>query len=223
MLTSGSTTTQTYAYPGSSNKLSTVTEGASVRSFTHDAAGNVTADDRAGTTYNYRYNNRGRLDRLTIGSTVNADYTYDGLERLAIRTTQNMTPAGTTHYVYDTAGQLVAESTGTGTTVREYIWLDAMPLAVIADIDTSTPNLNFVHADHLDRPLKMTDASQPSSGTRSTSPFGEVHRHHRHRTNNLRFPGQYFLIESGLPTTGTATTTRPLDDTSSRTQFVTGC
>lgn len=39
----------------------------------------------------------------TIGSTVTADYTYDGLERLAVRTTQNMTPAGTTHYVYDLA------------------------------------------------------------------------------------------------------------------------
>ncbi len=45
-----------------------------MRAFTHDAAGNVTADDRAGTTYHHRYNNRGRLDRLTIGATVTADY-----------------------------------------------------------------------------------------------------------------------------------------------------
>ena len=43
---------------------------------------------RGSTTYNYRYNKRGRLDRLTIGSTQTADYTYDGLERLAIRATQ---------------------------------------------------------------------------------------------------------------------------------------
>jgi hypothetical protein len=69
-----------------------VTQGANVRTFTHDAAGNVTADDRVGTSYNCRYNNRARLDRLTIGSTVTADYTYDGLERLALRVTQNMTP-----------------------------------------------------------------------------------------------------------------------------------
>jgi hypothetical protein len=47
-----------------------------------------------GTTYNYAYNKRGRLAELSIGSTVTADYTYDGLERLAIRTTENMTPAG---------------------------------------------------------------------------------------------------------------------------------
>jgi hypothetical protein len=36
--------------------------------------------------------------------------------------------------------------------VREYVWLDDMPLAVVADIDTTTPHLYFVHADHLDRP-----------------------------------------------------------------------
>jgi hypothetical protein len=34
---------------------------------------------------------------------VTADYSYDGLDRLAIRTTQNTTPAGSTHYVYDRA------------------------------------------------------------------------------------------------------------------------
>jgi hypothetical protein len=35
----------------------------------HDEACNITADDRAGIVYYYRYNNRGRLDRPTIGST----------------------------------------------------------------------------------------------------------------------------------------------------------
>ena len=70
-----------------------------MRAFSYDGAGNVTADTRGSTTYNYRYNKRGRLDELSIGSTVTADDTYDGLERLAIRTTQNMTMTGTTHYL----------------------------------------------------------------------------------------------------------------------------
>jgi RHS repeat-associated protein len=197
-LTSGSTTTSSYAYPGTSNRLSTVTQGSNVRTFTHDSAGNVTADDRIGTTYNYRYNNRGRLDRLTIGSTVTADYTYDGLERLAIRATQNMTPAGTTHYVYDLSGHLIAESTDTGQTVREYVWLDDMPLAVVADVDTLSPNLYFVHTDHLDRPLRLTDGSQAVVWDAVYRPFGEVVSISGSASNNVRFPGQYFLIESGL-------------------------
>jgi RHS repeat-associated protein len=144
------------------------------------------------------YNKHGRLDRLTIGSTVTADYTYDGLERLAIRATQNMTPAGTTHYVYDLAGHLIAESTDTGQTVREYVWLDDMPLAVVADVDTMSPKLWHVHADQLDRPLKMTDGTQAVVWDAVYRPFGEVVSITGSGSNNLRFPGQYFLIESGL-------------------------
>jgi RHS repeat-associated protein len=219
-LTSGSTTTWTYAYPGTSNKLSTVTEGSNVRTFTHDAAGNVTADNRVGTTYNYRYNNRARLDRLTIGSTVTADYTYDGLERLALRFTQNMTPATTTHYVYDRQGHLIVEADASGNTLREYVWVDDMPLAVVADVDTMSPQLWFVHADHLNRPLKMTDGTKAVVWDAVYRPFGEVVSISGAGSNNLRFPGQYFLIESGLhynwhrhydPTVGRYLQADPLD------------
>jgi RHS repeat-associated protein len=175
-----------------------VTQGANVRTLTHDGAGNISADARVGTTYNYRYNKRGRLDQLSVGSTVTADYIYDGLERMALRTTQNMTPAGTTHYVYDLAGHLIAESTDSGATLREYLWLDDLPLAVVADVDTASPHLYFVHADHLDRPIKMTDGSKAVVWDAVYRPFGEAHSITGTASNNLRFPGQYFLIESGL-------------------------
>jgi hypothetical protein len=61
----------TRIYPADSNRLSDVTQGAAtVRSFTHDAAGNITHDDRAGTVYRYRYlylyNDRGRLMQFRI-------------------------------------------------------------------------------------------------------------------------------------------------------------
>jgi RHS repeat-associated protein len=198
-LTQGSTTTTwSYAYPSGSNRLSTVTQGANVRTLTHDGAGNISADARLGTTYNYRYNKRGRLDQLSVGSTVTADYIYDGLERLALRTTQNMTPAGTTHYVYDLAGHLIAEASDTGATLREYVWLDELPLAVVADVDTMSPNLYFVHADHLDRPVKMTNGGKAVVWDAVYRPFGEAHSISGSAANNLRFPGQYFLIESGL-------------------------
>jgi RHS repeat-associated protein len=220
VLTSGGTTTNTYNYPGGNNKLSSITQGATtVRSFSYDGAGNISADTRGSTAYNYHYNNRNRLDELTIGATVTADYTYDGLERLSIRTTQNMTPAGTTHYVYDFAGHLIAESTDTGTTTREYIWLDDMPLAVVADVDTPSPNLYYVHADHLDRPLKMTDGTEAVVWDAVYNPFGDVNAITGSASNNLRFPGQYFLIEAGLhynwhrhydPTIGRYTQTDPI-------------
>jgi RHS repeat-associated protein len=164
-----------------------------------------------GTVYNYRYNNRGRLDRLTIGATVTADYVYDGLERLAIRTTQNMTPAGTTHYVHDLQGHLIAEANDIGQTLREYVWLDDMPLAVVADVATTNPQLWFVHADHVDRPIRMTDGTQAVVWDAVYWPFGGEVSITGSASHNLRFPGQYFLLESGLhynwhrhydPTTG---------------------
>lgn len=77
-----------------------------------------------------------------------------------IRTTQNITPAGTTHYIYDLAGHLIAEATSGGATVREYLWVGDMPLAVVADIDTATPNLYYVHADNINRPIMMTDGAK---------------------------------------------------------------
>jgi RHS repeat-associated protein len=129
---------------------------------------------------------------------LKADYTYDGLERMALRTTQNMTPSGTTHYVYDLAGHLVVEASDTGATLREYIWLDDLPLAVVADVDTASPNLYFVHADQLDRPIKMTDGGKAIVWDAVYRPFGEAHAITGTAANNLRFPGQYFLIESGL-------------------------
>jgi RHS repeat-associated protein len=184
--------------PGTSNLLSSLTQSSTtVRSFSYDGAGNVAADTRGSTTYNYAYNKRDRLAKLTIGSTVTADYTYDGLERLAIRTTSNMTPAGTTQYVYDLAGRLIAEADSSGNTLTEYVWLDDMPLAVVANVDTS-PTLYFVHADHLNRPIRMTDGSESVVWDAVYNPFGDVNSITGSASNNLRFSGQYFLIEDGL-------------------------
>jgi RHS repeat-associated protein len=197
-LTQGSTTTtSTYAYPPASNRLAIVTEGVNVRALTYDNAGNVTIDDRIGTVYNYAYNNRGRLSGLTIGATPTASYVYDGLERLALRTTQNITPAGTTHHLYDLEGRLLVEANESGQTLREYVWLDDLPVAVITDVDAA-PQLLFVHADHLDRPIKMTNTSKTVVWDAIYRPFGEVHSITGSATNSLRFPGQYFLLESGL-------------------------
>ncbi|MBV9978466.1 RHS repeat-associated core domain-containing protein [Bradyrhizobium sp.] len=164
----------------------------------HCGAGNIVTDVRGSTTYNYRYNNRGRLDQLTISSAVTASYAYDGLERMSIRTTQNMTPSATTHYFYDRAGHLLVEASATGTTQREYVWLDDMPLALFADLDTASPKQWYVHPDHLDRPIKMTDANQAVVWDAWYWPYGDVRSITGTATNNLRFPGQYFLVESGL-------------------------
>jgi RHS repeat-associated protein len=139
-----------------------------------------------------------RLMQFRADNQVRANYRYDFFERLNWRQTQNMTPAGATHYIQDLQGLLIVEATDTGTMLREYVWLDDIPLAVFADLDTASPQLYYVHPDHLNRPLRMTDGTQAVVWDAVYRPFGEVHSITGSATLNLRFPGQYFLIESGL-------------------------
>jgi hypothetical protein len=75
----------------------------------------------------------------------------------------NQTPTtnnGTTHYVWDIFGQIIAEANGsTGVTLRETIYLDSMPLAAI-DVAASPKKTYAVHVDHLNRPIMLTDAAK---------------------------------------------------------------
>ena len=73
-----------------------------------------------------------------------------------------------------------------------------MPLAVVSDVDTGSPNLYYVHADQIDTPVRMTDASKAVVWDAFYLPFGGVQSITGSAINNLRFPGQYFLIEDGL-------------------------
>ena len=172
----GTTTNQTYSYPGTSNKLASVTQsGSTVRSFTYDAAGNTTGDTRSGTAYAYTINDAGRISQLTIGGTVKATYKYDAKNRLSVRQTLNMTPAGTTHLIHDKDDHVIVETNGAGTAVREYVWVGDLPVAVLDGSSTpSNPTLPWVDADHLKRPELMTDATKAVKWKAIYEPFGAV-------------------------------------------------
>jgi RHS repeat-associated protein len=214
----GSLTTDTYAYPTTSNRIQTVTRGAStVRQMTYDGAGNMLTDNRAGATTTYTYNKRNRLASATSGALV-WGYTYNGLEQLAVRT---LTTGGTdiTHFLHDIFGNVIAETggggaTGTTGTLREYIWLPeamiaptmgsaaeiARPMAVVEDVETATPLLWFVHVDHLHRPVRMTSTAKATVWTAAWLPWGGVQSITSSGGGalNLRFPGQWFQLETGL-------------------------
>jgi RHS repeat-associated protein len=155
---------------------------------------------------------------------VVTSYLYNALEQLASRAVSSpLTPVGTTHYIYDLDGYLIAEAFGTtaatAVLVREYIWLDGMPVMAIDGVNTATPTLLAVHTDHLTRPIRMTNATKTQVWNAQWLPHGQAHAITGTATQNLRFPGQYFLIESGLaynwhrfydPTTGRYTQPDPL-------------
>lgn len=230
VLDDGTTVTQTYNYAVDGNRLLSITEGgATIRSFTYTANGDIETDDRSGTVYSYGWNDANRLETVSVGGTLKGSYLYNGFDQLASRQLTNMTPAGTTHLIYDRAGNLIAEANGaTGAILREYVWLEEtphlddttgspsfMPLAVVADVNTTSPKIWFVHPDHLNRPLAMTDENKNVISD-SWLPFGKVSGT---AMTDARFPGQWNQLESGLaynwhrhydPTTGRYTQADPI-------------
>jgi RHS repeat-associated protein len=146
----------------------------------------------------------------------------------------NMTPSGTIHTVYDRDGNLLMESNGLATGLtREYVWLPETqiaptmgsqagvprPIAVVDAVNTATPATWWVSTDHLNRPVRMTDAAKATVWQATWKPFGEPQSITGSATLDARFPGQWFQLESGLhqnwwrhydPTTGRYTQVDPL-------------
>ena len=218
---SSTSTTSAFNYPKTSNLLTSVTQGSTTtRAFTYDAAGNTTQDKRASTAYNYAISDAGRISQLTIGTTVTAKYTYDAKDRLSVRQTLNMSPAGTTQMLYDVWDHLLAETDGAGHVVKQYIWVGDEPVAVLdGTSNAASPTLYYVHADHLQRPELMTNAVGSVVWTAYYEPFGAVSSITGSLTENQRFPGQWFQLEAGLhynwhrhydPTLGRYTSPDPL-------------
>jgi RHS repeat-associated protein len=156
---------------------------------------------------------------VAIGTSVRADYTYDGKSRLASRVTQNQAGAGKVSFsrlccakpvptfaakpverlFHDNDNRVIAEVNATGTTVREYIWMDDLPVAVLdGTTSTTNPTLFWVHADHLNRPVAMSNAAKAWVWRAQYEPFGAVHQIVGPAANDSRFPGQWFQLEAGL-------------------------
>ena len=70
--------TDSYSYLTTTNRLQSVALGAGgTRSFTYDAAGNVTYDNRSGQGFGYAYDNAGRMASFSLNGVVQAEYAYN--------------------------------------------------------------------------------------------------------------------------------------------------
>ncbi len=151
--------TDIYALTPGSNRLASITSNGTLsRSFTSDAAGNVASETAGGSTTTYVWNHPGQLSSVRLGSATQATYVYDYLHRLVQR---GLPPSSTTlHMVYDLDGDVIAEYTGAGALLREYIWMEDRPVAVIADAGSASPVTWWVQTDHLERPIAMLDGAR---------------------------------------------------------------
>ncbi len=141
-------------------------------------------------TYDYTFTNDGRLSEVKKASTTLAVYGYDADGR---RVTRAVTGGITRDYVYSASGRLLAEADASGATVRDYLWLEDLPLAVVDSGSTY-----YVHAGQRGEPLAMTDASKAKVWDAVVEPFGAAQIFTSTVAMDRRLPGQDLQAETAL-------------------------
>ena len=177
---------------------STDQNGVSKRTMYYGAGGNLVDDIRVGgSTYTYIYNHRKRVIAVQVGGSNVGTYGYDAFGSRVWRTVYSPSVV-TTHYVFDTAGHLLAEQNGsTGAVIKEYVWLDDMPLAVI-DSSSGTAKTYYIHTGPVNEPLVMTDSTKAQVWNAYMEPFGAATVFGSPSAAlDLRLPGQWLEAETG--------------------------
>jgi len=83
-------------------------------------------------------------------------------------------------------------------TATGFFSLFAGLLLAIADTSNAQAETYFFHNDHLGTPQAVTDANQQLVWQGEYDPFGEVTETTSLVEQNLRFPGQYYDVETEL-------------------------
>ncbi|HEX3365538.1 RHS repeat-associated core domain-containing protein [Phenylobacterium sp.] len=195
----GTTTHETPILASGSNQVAQVHDGggSTLRTLTYRTGGDLSQDAvTSGATYNYTYDARKRLIDVNVGLDA-GNYGYDFKGQRVWRTIPG-TPSVQTHYIFDEAGHLLAEHNGaTGAVLREYIWLDDMPVAMIDSTGVS-PATYYVHTGQLEEPQTMTDASQVDVWDAFVEPFGAAQVFATGPDLDFRLPGQFAQSETGV-------------------------
>ena len=192
-----------YEYQGNSGSDNRTTyvvdaDGDPLRNLSYRDGGDLHEDARVGgPTYQYYYNARKRLVAVNKDTVDQAYYAYDHRGQRVARSILVPTWSAT-HYIFDLAGHLIAEHNGdTGAVIKEYVWLDDMPLAVI-DKSSGTEKIYYIHTGQIDEPLVMTDASKAKVWDGYVEPFGKAQVFGTATASlDLRLPGQWAQLESG--------------------------
>jgi RHS repeat-associated protein len=183
--------TGVYSYQAGTHWLTQI--GNNARSY--DADGNTTGSSEAGDTWGYGYDDRTRITIVQRNGATVATYVTNAFgQRVAKHATQPQSEDQ--RFVYDERSQLIGEY---GSTNRDYLWLDDLPIAVV-DRQGGTTAVAYIHADHLNTPRAITNAQGTVvwQWANLGNAFGEQPPTSNGYVFNLRFPGQYYDAESRL-------------------------
>ena len=179
--------TETAAIEGDSNRITGLT-GATAKSYSYDATGNIIIDG----TLAYTWDALNRLVKVEQAGAVVATYGYDSQNRRIRKSVGDRT----IHYHYDMNNLLIAETLADGTPLRDYFYLGGEPLALL-EYKTNPGTYYFLN-DHLGTPQQLVKPDGTVVWKAAYLPYGVAQMQLGTITNNLRFPGQYFDSETGL-------------------------
>ncbi len=123
--------TTTYTIDIGSNILSRKTTNSNPNDYIYDAVGNLIDDGE----YTYVYNQANRLRAVYKNNVPIASYYYDAFGRRVAKKLPG-TDLNNVSYNYDQQGRLIAEIVGLGHTMREYVYLEDIPLALFSNENT---------------------------------------------------------------------------------------
>ena len=178
-----------YSYTNAtySNRLTSLS-GPVAKTYSYDAAGNVTSDG----IHSYSYDDRRRLVSVNSGA---ATYVHNGQGQ---RVKKDVSGTATL-FAYDEQGRLIGEYDALGNALMEHVWFDGAPVAVLKG-----STVYQVDTDHLGTPRIIFEGYAGIVWTWISDPFGSTPaQEYTDGTStlfkyNLRFPGQYYDEETGL-------------------------
>jgi RHS repeat-associated protein len=156
--------------------------------YTYDDNGRITSDG----SRTFVYNQHNRLVKVKQGETVIAEYAYNDFNQRI----KKVVSGTTTYYHYNLPGNMIAESSGDGTPLRDYIYLNGERIAM--KIYGEQEGFYYFINDHLGTPQQVIDSEGAVVWKAAYLPFGEAQILVETVVNNFRFPGQYFDSETGL-------------------------
>jgi RHS repeat-associated protein len=181
---------------GTSNQV-TATTGTLARNYGYDNAGRVVTVGNAST---FTYNGAGRMTSADVGS-GQVTFAANALGQRLSKTS----PSGTTLFAFDESGHLIGEYTSSGSLIEETIWFGDIPVATVQPASGGGVTVFYIHADHLNTPRRISRPADNVVVWRwDSDPFGVAVPNEDPDGDgnlfvyNLRFPGQYFDVETGL-------------------------
>lgn len=188
-------TTSNYGYQSGTHQLTLV--GNAPR--TVDADGNTTSIlTPNGTQVQLVYDDRNLLTQVLSGGNPIANYQYNG-QGIRVWRTITSPSTGQAATVYDPldTGNLYGEYFAAD--YREYVYLNGIPVASAMDAGLQAPGISYLHTDGLGsvRVATTTTGADTDQWPWLDNAFGDKAMNGS-SSYYLRFPGQYYDVETGL-------------------------